>query len=155
AAIDKLRSSAENISSIVSGTTYNGISLLDGDAWASDERLKVNSGSNSASLTIQLGYRERTFFLQNMSDLKQLATDIPTDWTNSTQVDNFKRTLEDSLASAKAMKDRYTHVAESYKSESQYMLNQADIFDDVAENSLSGIADPLLGGRGSIFSSSA
>jgi flagellin len=62
---------SKNIDSIIKNTAYNGISLLDGNAWAGDERLSVTRDAGNtpvaASVHIQAGDGGFPLTFSNMS----------------------------------------------------------------------------------------
>lgn len=150
---------ARDVSSIVVGAKYNDISLMDSPSWASDQRLTV-SGSGTdvmASLSLQLGYRVRRFFLQDMSRLKDLVdTDLTSfDTDTAKELTSLSNRLGDHLSDVAAMADRYKNVGESYERESQFILARAERCDDVTDNAFSDSFDPLLGNKRRVLSSSA
>ena len=146
------RTLATTLAATVSGTQYNGISLLDSDAWAADKRLTVSGDGATATVPIQLGYGTSKFTLYNLSGLKDLtAVDL-----NSIQPADLTA-LTNSLADygniLTALNKNYTSLATSYTSEKNYMIEQAEILARAAKNALPDETDPLLRSRGAIFSS--
>lgn len=143
---------ATTLAATVSGTQYNGISLLDNDGWGTDKRLTVSSDGATATVPIQLGYGTSKFTLYNLSGLKELttvdlSTILPADLT----------ALTDSLADygniLAALNTNYTSLATSYTNEQNFMNEQAEILARAAKNALPDEIDPLLRSRGGILSS--
>ncbi|SCM73852.1 hypothetical protein [Desulfovibrio sp. 86] len=143
---------ATTLAATVSGAQYNGISLLDSDAWGTDKRLTVSADGAMATVPIQLGYGTSTFSLYSLSGLKgltsvDLSTISPADLTALTNSLTGYGNIADSLNA------NYTSLATSYTSEKNFMIEQAEILARAAKNALPDETDPLLRNRGGIVSS--
>ena len=140
------------LAATVSGTQYNGISLLDGDAWGTDKRLTVSGDGATATVPIQLGYGTSTFSLHTLSGLKELtAVDLNT--ISPADLTALANSLADYGSILATLNSNYTSLATSYTSEKNFMIEQAEILARAAKNALPDDTDPLLRSRGGIVSS--
>ena len=120
---------AANLSAVVSGTRYNGISLLDKDAWAGDERLTVSG--DTASLSLQLGQGVSAFRLQDLSSLKALEGKGLAAASQQDLQDLFDE-ISLSINKVNTMASGYEALAGSYASEARHLESQAGILDQAA-----------------------
>ncbi len=124
---------ASSLKGIVSGAKYNGISLLDGDGWAGDERLTVAGDGKSADLSIQMGNAASSLSLRDISDLKNFnATDDFAD------IDANLTTLSESAVTAKTLASGYRVMAGTYANEAKHLNHQADILAVTAARAQTG-----------------
>ena len=118
-----------NIDNVVKNTSYNGISLLDGNKWGSDERVKVNSVAGSGNVQIYAG---KSGFDLTLSDVRKSVLDPLESLSldDPDAVDSIS-TLE---GSTKLMTDVYTQRAASLAGQVKGLERQAGILDEVALN---------------------
>ena len=143
---------ATTLAATVSGTQYNGISLLDGDAWGTDKRLTVSGDGATATVPIQLGYGTSTFSLHTLSGLKELTT-VDLNTISPADLTALANSLADYGSILATLNSNYTSLATSYTSEKNFMIEQAEILARAAKNALPDETDPLLRSRGAIVSS--
>lgn len=121
---DAFANIARNISATVSGTAYNGISLLDKSGW--DSRLTPSDTDNTASLSIQLGNAASTFTVRDLSDLKRFASiDVTT--LTAQELSDLVTGISTDIASVTAMSSGYESLAGSYTADAKYFENQAEL----------------------------
>lgn len=124
---------SKNINSIIKNTTYNGIALLNGNAWASgDERLSVtrDAGNNpvAASVHIQAGDSGFPLVFSNMSTdffdvaVKRGLYDNPAVQTG----------LSSLQSSAQNLADLYAGRASSLQNQAASLQSQAQILGEAA-----------------------
>lgn len=138
---------AKNVSAIISGAQYNGISLLDKSGWAGDERLTQTG--DSATLSIQMGGGATTFSLHDLSGLKgfeltQLGPEMGMDGLSG-----LTEKLSKSIGTVNTMASGYEALAGSYTSQAKALENQSEILTKTAARAISeagkhpaDVADP-------------
>ncbi len=136
-AADTYRNLASSLKAVISGTQYNGISLLDGDGWTGDERLARSADGKSADLSIQMGAAPSSFTLRDLSDLKNFNPD--TDLTPA-NIEATLSTLSESAATAKTLASGYRVMAGTYANEAKHLNHQADILAVTAARAQTGAA---------------
>lgn len=146
----KFTNLATAITSMVTGTEYNGISLLDKNGWTDDDRLTVSADGTSATLTIQLGYGASTFTLRDLSYLSSLQSVDLSDPT--LDIDALVSDLSTQVSTVDLISNSNSSLASSYTDESALMVEQADILKKAAEDAMPTEEDPLLRDIGSIIS---
>lgn len=144
---------AKEITSMVQGTVYNNISLLNKSGWTGDNRLTVSSDGKSATLGIQLGYDSSKFTLRDLSYLNYLeSVDLSSSSLNLT---NLISDITTQIGTANLVYGSNDSLATSYASESAFMVEQADILTKAAEDAMPSEEDPLQRDLGSIISLSS
>ncbi|OXS30241.1 MAG: hypothetical protein BCS36_05520 [Desulfovibrio sp. MES5] len=146
------KSLATTLAATVSGTQYNGISLLDSNGWSTDKRLTVSGDGATATVPIQLGYGTSKFSLYSLSGLKDL-TSVDLNAIQPADLTALVNSLADYGSIVAALDANYTALATSYTSEQNFMNEQAEILTRAAKNALPDETDPLLRSRGGILSS--
>ena len=150
---------AANISGTIASTAYNGISLLNGNAWAGDERLSV-SGSGlqkTGTLGIQAGTSSRPLTLTDLSSLE--STLAGTDLSNTTNAAAAATTISNLLGSVNTLDQSYESQAGNFSSEAKSLKRQAGILAATAAraqqnpevDSATLLLDMLLKERGRLF----
>ncbi|MDR2695760.1 MAG: hypothetical protein LBC79_05210 [Deltaproteobacteria bacterium] len=131
---------SKNIDSIIKNTTYNGIALLDGNAWAGDERLSVVGGASTpaaASVHIQAGDSGFPLTFSNMfpefSDVvsrhKLIDDSGPAPWPPRPDVAAELSSLQ---SSAQNLADLYAGRAGSLRSQTASLQSQAKLLEEAA-----------------------
>ena len=116
-----------NIDSIIKSTTYNGIALLDGNAWGNDERLSVVG--NTASVYIQAGESGFPLSFSNMAaEFSNIANAYGLHGSSS----NILHELSSLQSSAQSLADLYAGRAGSLQSQSVSLQSQAKILAEAA-----------------------
>ncbi len=146
-----------NINNVIKNTSYNGISLLDGNAWAGDNRVKADGGNNSGSVQIWAGNSGFDLNFSNLS--KAIATPLSSlnlsDAGTSTMLDEMSTT-------AGMISEVYGSRASSLKGQAASLSRQAGILDEVVKNQYGSpssgnlkdiLADLALRDKGNIFNS--
>ncbi|WP_353114984.1 flagellin [Nitratidesulfovibrio sp.] len=119
---------ASQITQTVASTSYNGIALLDGSVWASDDRVTV-SGS-SGSIEIQSGTSSFDLALTDFSSFKNAFT--------STQINTVGKaaamvtTLGGHITTVGTASTNYAARATLLDSQASSLASQADIMDTAA-----------------------
>lgn len=146
---------AGNIKSVIEGAKFNGISLLDGEKWGDDERIKVNGATGKLSLQAGNAPTELTLYdLQSYKSSFQ-ATDL--DLGNLTATAGALSQLETTL---EGMRDSYKARAGLLDSESATFERQAGILDEATRRAKPGdeeslkqaLIDILMRDSGSVLS---
>ncbi|MDR3073216.1 MAG: hypothetical protein LBV01_00650 [Deltaproteobacteria bacterium] len=133
------------LGAVVSGTQYNGISLLNKNGWAGDERLTVTG--DTATLSLQLGQGSSTFSLR---DLSFLAVDLSSSGASSLQ--SLLNTISRHLATVNSMTSGYEALAGAYTGEAKQLESQAGILTQAAARAVAGAGASLSeGGLGNIL----
>jgi flagellin len=122
---------SKNINSIIQNTRYNGIALLDGNAWSADERLSIMGDPASpaaASVHIQAGDSGFPLTFNNMSPqfldiLDQYSPDTPS--TTLADLTSLQR-------SAQTLAELYAGRAGSLQSQAASLQSQATILEEAA-----------------------
>lgn len=139
--------------SIIAGTQYNGISLLDKSGWTNDSRLTISSDGNSSTLKIQLGYGDSTFTLRDMSYLSYLQNvDLS---SSSLDINALITDISTQIGTANLIYSGNSSLASSYTGEATLMVKQADILKKAAQYAMPTEQDPLLRDIGSIISTTS
>jgi len=146
----KFTTLATSLSAMITGTEYNGISLLDKNGWTDDDRLTVSGDGNSATLTIQLGYGSSTFTLRDLSSLSSYQSVDLSD--ASLDINALVSDLSTQVSTVDLVSNSYSSLASSYTDESSLMVEQADILKKAAQDAMPTEEDPLLRDIGSIIS---
>ena len=146
-----------NINNIIKNTSYNGISLLDGNAWAGDKRVKSDSGNNSGAVQIWAGNSGFDLSFSNLS--KAISTPLAGLNLSDAGTSNM---LDEMSTTAGMISDVYGSRASSLKGQAASLSRQAGILDEVVKNqygkpsagSLQDIlGDLALRDKGNIFNS--
>ncbi len=147
-----------NLNNIIKSTSYNGISLLDGNAWAADKRVNADAGNNSGAVQIWAG---NSGFDLNFSNMRKAISDPLASLDLSDA--NTALKLDEMSSTAGLIADVYSNRASSLKGQAASLERQAGILDEVAasqggsSNSSSSLKDILaelaLRDKGSIFNS--
>lgn len=134
------KSLADGISSTISGTKYNGISLLDKDNWASDERLTREG--DSAHLTLQAGAATSRFTIYDLSAMKDLGQiDLAAAYGTDPQMTAVLDSVAGHIQTANSMASGYGSLAGSYSSQAKQLERQADILVQAAARAVVGAAN--------------
>ena len=145
-----------NIDGIIKNTVYNGISLLDGNKWATDDRVKASGGN--ASGTVQI-YAGNSGFDLSLSNVRESIYE-PLSSLDISAADAMEK-LSTMETTSQMMSDTYARRASSLKSQAGSLERQAGILDRVAksqsgsgqEGSLQDIlVDFAMSDRGKIIS---
>ena len=144
---------AGEISSSVSGTKYNNISLLDKNGWTNDSRLTISGDGKSSSFKLQMGYGSSTFTLNDLSYLDYLKNvDLS---SGSLDIDALISDLSTQINTVDVIYSRNDSLSGSYTSEAKGMVEQAGILDKAARDAMPSEEDPLLRDIGSIISTTS
>ena len=144
---------AGELSSVVSGTKYNNISLLDKTGWTNDSRLTISGDGKSSTFKLQLGYGSSTFTLNDLSYLNYLkSVDLS---SGSLDIDALISDLSTQINTVDVIYSRNDSLSGSYTSEASVMVEQADILDKAAQDAMPSEEDPLLRDIGSIISTTS
>jgi flagellin len=134
---------SKNIDSIIKNTMYNGIALLDGSAWASDERLSVigGAGNPAASVHIQAGDSGFPLTFHNMTpeffNIAQHALTNPPNPADPPGTPGLPRQdvlteLSSLQSSAQTLADVYAGRAGSLQNQAMSLQSQAKILEEAA-----------------------
>lgn len=152
---DEYASLASGIKSIIEGTQFNGIKLLDGEKWAEDERITVDGSTGKISL--QAGNAPSTLTIYNLEAYKTAfqATDLDPGSLSATagMLGQFSTMLE-------GMGYSYDARAGLLDSEAASFERQADILDEATGKAKPGdeeslkqtLVDILMRDSGSVLS---
>lgn len=132
AAQELFASLAGNLSAGVSGTRYNGISLMDQAGW-DDERLTVTG--DTATLSIQMGGAS-TFSLRDFSSLKSLETVDLADENAADALASLMEDLSTRIATVNTVASGYEALASSYASQAKSLENQAAVLAKTAARAI-------------------
>jgi flagellin len=119
---------ASQITQTVASASYNGIRLLDGSAWASDDRVTASGGSGN--IAIQSGTGSFTLALYDFSSFKNAFT--------STQIDTVGKaaamvaTLSGHIGTVTTVTANYAARSTNLDSQAAALAAQADIMDTAA-----------------------
>lgn len=116
-----------SLKATISNTQYNGISLLDGGKWDSDERLTKNG--NTASLDIQMGGGTATFSLR---DLSSLGAYEGLNLQDSGALSGKLTQISEDIGTVTTMSTGYEAIAGSYLSDAKHLENQSVILTKAA-----------------------
>lgn len=129
---------ADSIKSVIEGTQYNGIKLLDGENWAGDERITVNGGTGKISL--QAGNAGTELTLYDLQAYKTAFDESDLDQgnlaTTASALGQLSTTLEGMEASYKARAGLLNSEAASFE-------RQADILDEATGRAKPGDEESL------------
>ena len=144
---------AGELSSVVSGTKYNNISLLDKTGWTNDSRLTISGDGKSSTFKLQMGYGSSTFTLNDLSYLNYLkSVDLS---SGSLDIDALISDLSTQINTVDVIYSRNNSLSGSYTSEANVLVEQADILKKAAEDAMPSEEDPLLRDIGSIISTTS
>lgn len=144
---------AGELSSVVSGTKYNNISLLDKTGWTNDSRLTISGDGKSSTFKLQMGYGSSTFTLNDLSYLNYLkSVDLS---SGSLNIDSLISDLSTQINTVDVIYSKNNSLSGSYKSEAKVLVEQADILKKAAEDAMPSEEDPLLRDIGSIISTTS
>lgn len=124
---------AKNVSAMVSGTKYNGISLMDKDGW-NDDRLDVTG--NTASISIQMGSAS-AFSLHDLSSLKGFELTLLGPEKAMDGLASLTDTLSKSIGTLNTIASGYEALAGSYTSQAKALENQSEILTKAAARAIS------------------
>lgn len=119
---------ASQITQTVASTSYNGIALLDGSAWSSDDRVTMSGGSGA--IEIQSGTGSFNLALTDLSSYKNAFT--------STQIDTVGKattmvtTLSGYITTLSTISSNYAGRSTLLDSQASSLASQADIMDTAA-----------------------
>ncbi len=120
---------ASQITQTIASASYNGIALLDGSAWASDNRVTVSGGAGN--IKIQSGTGSFDLALYDFSSLKNAFT--------STQINTVGKaaamvtTLSGHITTVSTVASNYASRSTNLASQATSLASQADIMDTAAE----------------------
>lgn len=144
---------AGELSSVVSGTKYNNISLLDKTGWTNDSRLTISGDGKSSTFKLQMGYGSSTFTLNDLSYLNYLkSVDLS---SGSLDIDALISDLSTQINTVDVIYSRNNSLSGSYTSEANVLVEQADILKKAAQDAMPSEEDPLLRDIGSIISTTS
>jgi flagellin-like hook-associated protein FlgL len=152
---------ANSINGLVSGTAYNGMFLLDGERWASDERLQPGNGT--AAFSIQAGTTPMTLTLRDLSDLKTAFSAEDLDTSISGNVEDTVAKISSLLNTVQTIGNGYAATASGLASQTRSLNRQAEILDTAAARAMPGtgnnpkniLLDLILSERGRIVNTSS
>ncbi|MDR2892558.1 MAG: hypothetical protein LBV80_05680 [Deltaproteobacteria bacterium] len=155
---------AQGVAATVSNTDYNGIKLLDGSAWDSDERVSKNADGNTGKISLQAGKESTDLTLFNLEGLKTglnpLVYPNTGDQTTWEARLNRAESMVDSASSmVSGMRQSYEARSGLYASEANFYERQAGILEEAAKRSRpndeqslkDAILDILLRDQGGLF----
>ncbi|MDL2266530.1 hypothetical protein LJC46_00895 [Desulfovibrio sp. OttesenSCG-928-G15] len=153
AALDSLKATIKN-------SSYNGISLMDGKAWPSDERLSVNG--NTARLGIQMGAYSRNIILHDFSSMGDLDN-AETAFADPADAQTVQNAIDALTTKSEQYAKSYKGVAAGFESSAKTLERQSQIMDRAAKRSIYGAQDDpagkllsyLLSEQGNIISRSS
>ena len=116
-----------SLKTTIANTQYNGISLLDGTKWGTDERLTRNG--DTASLDIQMGGGTSTFSLRDLSSLGAYGG---LDLQNTTALSDKLTQISEDIGTVTTMSTGYEAIAGSYMSEAKHLENQSEVLTKAA-----------------------
>jgi hypothetical protein len=128
---------AQSISATVSGTQYNGISLVDKTAWANDERLTVATNASAATLSIQMGNASSTFTLRDLSSLKDYTSNTLNTMSNA-DLDALIADISNNIGRVTDLSSGYEAIAGSYTADAKHFENQATLLAATAAKTIYG-----------------
>lgn len=146
---------AAGIKSVIEGTQFNGIKLMDSDGWADDERITPNG--STGKLQLQAGYAQNELTLY---DLKGYKTTLAAyDLDNAIDLSNATADLSVFDTMLEGMDSSYKARAGLLSTESATFERQADILDEATGRAKPGdeeslkqaIIDILMRNGGSIL----
>lgn len=139
---DAWNEAAGNIEAAYKGTTYNGISLMDGGGWKNDSRLLVTG--STAGLNIHTGTTSQTITLR---DYKKTFGTLPAfgDLTDPADASTARDTLDGLLGTAKNYAAGYKAQEKSFESMAKTMGSQSEIADTAAKRTILGSRDDPSG----------
>lgn len=154
---DEFNSLKQTIAAKVSGTTYNGISLLDGSKWGPGKDDRVTPGANNTgSISIQAGETARPLTLYDMNAVSTAVSGLSLD---PGDIDAAISGLSTQKKTSDMVAKSYQSAAAGFASDSRSSERQADILSVTAARAAAGAGrDPqsvllnlLLGDQGKIF----
>lgn len=120
----------------IDNTQYNGISLLHGGSWNSDER--VSASGDTGTITLQVGGAPSTFNLRDLSALGGRYDGL--DLTDSAAVAGALTQISKDLGTVTTMSTGYEALAGSYLSEAKHLEKQSEMLTLTALRAQGGIA---------------
>ena len=144
---------AAGIQSVISNTTYNGISLMNGSRWAADPdgRVTPTGDGITGTIGIQAGRGVRTLTLTDFSNNADLNTVLtkdalstavnappPANPTDPTALDTLITNLSTQLKTMQMYEKSYGQIASSMESEAKNVERQSRIMDLTATRTIAG-----------------
>ena len=124
---------ASSLEAVITNTQYNGISLLDGTQWGTDERLARDG--NTATLGIHMGGGVSSFSLR---DLSTLGAYNGLDLQDHTALTDKLAQVSKDLGTVSTMSTGYEAIAGSYLGEAKRLDSQAEILAQTAQRAQYG-----------------
>lgn len=149
---------ADNIKSIIEGTSFNGLSLLDGDGWADDERITTSGMTGKLGLQSGKAQNELTLF-----DLKFYKSGWAASDLDQVNLSLTAGTLSQFMTTLEGMNESYKARAGLLNSEAATFERQAGILDKATGKAKPGdegslrdaLVEILMRDSGSVFSTNS
>ena len=127
---------ARSLSGIISGTRYNGISLLDKSGWATDERVTTSGTGETGTVALHMNGAQSTLTLRDLSDLDFSTLSLAALNPGNGDLDALLADISTAVGKLTTMSSGYESLAGAYTAEARYFENQADLLAATAERAL-------------------
>ncbi len=128
-----------DIKSVIEGTSFNGLRILDGSTWAADGRVTPNG--DTGKLALQAGNSQSELTLYDLQNYKDLF--VSADLSSPAQLALTASSLEHFSGMLSGMEESYKARAGLLATEGAGMLRQADILDEATGRAKPGDEDGL------------